>query len=1642
MQTGACREDSIELMSVALLQQITTALAQFSSATRLYALKLGDDGDEPGSGGLLVEAFCADDIVQGSGARDIIVLSTDAHIALAPLLGKPASLEVSLVDGSRTTFSGDITQAAMLGSEGGLARFRLRLTPWLWRLSQVRNSRVWQDKTVIEIVESVFAAYQPLAQWRWSEEVDSFLADVCARSYCCQYRESDYDFVLRLLTEEGLAWRFEETEDGLCLVLFADSSQLGAVPEDASSAAGGGIRFHGVRAGEQQDTIQALQARRSVTATLTTLLSYDYKARKAVAASAPAQQQYKKLPPLESYDVPGQYAYASGAQAQHYAELQMQAREARSQQWRGRSTVRTLAAGRRINVTQGPLAAADGAETPAYTVLRVTSVGVNNLPSPASHGLAELFGPIPELLEELAPAYDDDFALVIEQARKTGYANSFEAVAADVIWRPQRPDSDGRNHHKPTASGAQSAIVVGADGSDQPAGSDELHCDALGRVRIRYHWQDNGDATCWVRVAQRSAGGGMGSQFLPRVGQEVLVQFIENDIDRPIILGALYNGQGEGGVAPTPAGQAGGDSQAALFNPASDHAPSAQGNLAAGNSPLWHGASADTAGHGNAAAQWGLRSKEFGGSGYNQLMFDDTDAQGRVQLRSTHAASELTLGHLIHSADNYRGSLRGQGAELRTDAYGALRAGGGLLVSSYKIDHSASEREPMGDNTAGIALLKQAVQLGQTFSEAAKTHETVALATHIGAAKADASVMDDKSAPLKAMLTAVSGMVGNASLNAARADTEEKKTAPGDDQLPHASSPIIAVSGKGGLSVTAGQGMQLSNGETIALMSGADTQFASGGQLRAHSRQAIGVLGGAVKAGENNIGLQIIAAKDAIDVQAQADVLKVQARDEVNLVSANAFVDWAAAKSITLSTAGGANITIDGGNITVQCPGKITVRAGTKSFSGATSKTYSLPVMPVFIPAIVQDSRLESTFAFDQLTQVAQRFSKVEFVFLLVPIFGYDIPAETYIKLYEGLRAGSIPQPKLVLMTGCHYPAEFDNKKREIHVHKAAADRAATNRDESWELLTALLHEFGHYIDVVLRKDLAPKDEHGQSTLAEDAEGEEGAKFAYQIAFYDFEGSKETTYATYTSPRFSGDLKVNYVQVRDAIRKSQGADAQAKEGKDGDVEYFGAGMGEHHDKHPSSSFGHQSIERALGPASANFGPNVLKQIYFGNWLRDFSQILDPAIVRKPTEEKSFPEKISRAHLTRVVAVLAESEFVANAKDKELYKVTEKNLGVYRPVEHIDNPTNNDPHAPNPQTIDKDFQPLPDKAYLSVDPAVSMKRYIAASRDFMKAEIDKAVAAGPVLAGFMSFGAALHVLEDYFAHSNFVELSLRKLGYSKVLPWTSAAPGKHKYPVVTGMFDKDDVIASTAGMIAETLFKVEWEFKASEPFKRTKAQKIALILLEEQRDSRYLTAYKFFLGVGDKWSSLPGHQYPEGAMHYTLGMVGNSTNMVFSTLIQLMGNSVDDEQVVRVGDPNTSGSTDPSHSQLAKDHDNHPFHTLAAQLAMKAVQDVGRAMAQRWWNEPGVARSPSAVAAAYLVHPEDTGWQDELVKKWAETHARELIRGESSTEWAALEKAHKKEVLDMLEKMNSDSKKRWDYINKNFDELFGKGKAGK
>lgn len=913
-------------MSTDSTEALAATLAEFSGATRLFDLRIFDPRRHADASTLLVEAYAADDALLDIPVCDVIALSTDAYLEPAPMLGQTAALHITLADGGRDYIDGEISAVSVLGSDGGLARYRLRISPWMWRLAHVRNSRVWQDKTIVQIVDTVFAAYAPGARWRWSANTASLLAALPARSFCCQYRESDLDFVRRMLAEEGLGWRMEHAEAGDCLVLFADSTRLEDIPDDRQCRDGASVRYHGASSVEHDDTLQALVAHRRLHASLTTLQSGDYKAKRLVGAASPSFTQVDRLPALESYDVPGQYAFADAAQARRHADLQMEGAEARGQLWQGRSTVRTLRAGTRLTVTGLPLTRR--ADAARFTVVHVMSVGVNNLPPPAQLALAELFGPLPELLEQTDRVKPIELAPVIEQARNTGYANRFDAIPAEVPWRPQLNHGDGRIRARPSAQGAQTAIVVGA-GNDDQAGIDQPYCDRLGRIRIRFHWQESGDAGCWVRVAQRLAGSGMGCQFLPRVGQEVLVQFLENDIDRPVVVGALYNGRGEGGIAPSPGGRRDVDSDQACFARAHDHAYSGQGNLAGGNSPVWHGASSAHDGHRNGAAQWGIRSAGLGGAGYNQLLFDDTDGQGRIQLRSTQSATELNLGHAIHTADNFRGSFRGRGAELRTDAYGTVRASAGLLVSSYQLMHNARSRDPAGTDQSGIALVRQAAATAGVLNAAAEAHRTVGLATHTGANKANASLLNQKAAPLEALALAVSADVDG-----------------GDSKIPHPDAPVITLSANDDLGVNAGQSLQLANGESTCLMSVQDTQLAGGAGLGVHTRQAIGVLGAGLKAGAGNSGVQMVAAKDAIGLQAQADALSVQARDEINVMSANAHIDWAAAQRIVLSTAGGASVTIDAGNISVQCPGKLSVHAGKKSLSDPQQLAYPMPALP------------------------------------------------------------------------------------------------------------------------------------------------------------------------------------------------------------------------------------------------------------------------------------------------------------------------------------------------------------------------------------------------------------------------------------------------------------------------------------------------------------------------------------------------------------------------------------------------------------------------------------------------------------------------------------------------------------------------
>jgi uncharacterized protein (DUF2345 family) len=580
-----------------------------------------------------------------------------------------------------------------------------------------------------------------------------------------------------------------------------------------------------------------------------------------------------------------------------------------------------------------------GGEQPdrRFLITAVTHAGINNLPKALSQQIAARREHGDD--ELLAPWVGSE---VRAQAVKTGYGNAFQAIRARVPWRPALTSDAGlRLNPKPTVDGPLVATVVGADGGT--SGAELIHTDRLGRIRIRHDFQAPGEASTWVRVLQRYAGAGMGAQFIPRIGQQVLVDFIETDIDRPVVVGALYDGQGEAGTPATPGGKQSEADTSAYAN-STDHAPSAQGNLAGGNAPPWHGASADETGQRNAAAMSGWKTREFAGEGHNQLVFDDSDSQLRVQLASTQHASQLNLGHLIHQADNHRGSFRGSGFELRTDAYGTIRAKQGLLISSFGTQPS----EAAGDNAAGIALAGQLKTLAASFSQAAGTHQSVKLAGHIGSFQANQSALSDKEPPLKALHTSLRGMVDQEGIDQAASDAAKKNTSTAAGKLPHTGDAIVSIVAKAGLAAAAGQDLQFAAGETITLGAGQDLTLASGGSQRIHSGQAIGVLAGATGPGSDAAGkgITLIAGKGDIEFQAQADKMQIAAKADVTIQSANAHIDWAAAKKILLATAGGANITIEGGNITVMCPGKITIRAAQKSFVGAEKQDYPLPGLP------------------------------------------------------------------------------------------------------------------------------------------------------------------------------------------------------------------------------------------------------------------------------------------------------------------------------------------------------------------------------------------------------------------------------------------------------------------------------------------------------------------------------------------------------------------------------------------------------------------------------------------------------------------------------------------------------------------------
>ncbi|MDQ5927303.1 MAG: Type secretion system tip protein VgrG, partial [Pseudomonadota bacterium] len=210
---GNAADSALTYASVAL----TALRRQWVTDTRLYTLESASR-ERALPADLMVESFVLHDAVSEPFALYLNALVLDAHVELKQLYARPVTLLTTLADGSQTRRSGYVTEDWSLQSDGGLARKALLVRPWIALLGHSLQSRIWQDKSTIEIVEDVFADHASIAAWHWDDDVPAHVAQGLLarnggqRSYCVQYRETDLAFVQRLLAEEGVGWRVEEDE--------------------------------------------------------------------------------------------------------------------------------------------------------------------------------------------------------------------------------------------------------------------------------------------------------------------------------------------------------------------------------------------------------------------------------------------------------------------------------------------------------------------------------------------------------------------------------------------------------------------------------------------------------------------------------------------------------------------------------------------------------------------------------------------------------------------------------------------------------------------------------------------------------------------------------------------------------------------------------------------------------------------------------------------------------------------------------------------------------------------------------------------------------------------------------------------------------------------------------------------------------------------------------------------------------------------------------------------------------------------------------------------------------------------------------------------------------------------------------------
>ncbi|WP_137010058.1 type VI secretion system Vgr family protein [Aquitalea aquatilis] len=844
--------------------------AAFSQHQRLLTLQL--DGGQIAAEQLLPHTLDGSEGVSEAYRYQLTCLSPDGNIELKSLLGVAARLGVLDAAGSEVVRCGVVSRAELLGSDGGFAKYGLTIEPPFALLRLRRTSRVFQDLSVPDIVKQILAEHQAnnpvFAQ---VQTLEFHTATASPRSYCLQYRESDFDFIVRLLHEEGYAWRFEHVDGEhpqVKLVVFDDAYSL---PPAASER----VRFHRSDATEEEDGLTDWSTARQVVSGNVALASFDYQPVSTQHTGDQTRIQQGRSgdalqSTLQDYDPQSLYYASDAEQLSQYAQLRQQAHDVQAKQFSGSGSVRSLLAGQWFRLDEHPAHEADSSEQREFVVTGQTFRANNNLPGDLASSLRGLLG-------------NDNAA---DSQNSSPFQTTITAQRRGIPLTPAYAHS---TQAKPTSKGVQTATVVG------PAG-EEVHTDELGRIKVQFHWQRADEhpsigaklddtSSCWLRVAMPSAGAGWGHQFIPRIGQEVLVDFIEGDIDRPVIVGVLYNGS---------------------------HA-----------TPAFSGAGALPA---NKTLS-GIKSKEHQGGQYNELLFDDTPGEVRAKLSSEPGKTQLNQGFLTHPRSNGKAQPRGDGFELRTDQHGAIRAAHGLLLST-EAQNGAGGKQLARDHAQ--SQLDAALSLSQSLAEVATGQLADTMETGPDGIQPDNSKDSKKdSGHLQHHAAAVKAWEAGSNTD------KDGKTA--KDQA--GQQPLLILSAPAGIASLTEQSQTLSAGSNLNFIAQRDSNETTGRRWLHNVGQHISLFVAGVK---DQIALKLIAAKGKVQVQAQSDAMELTADKDLTITSAKGKVTIAASQEILL-TSGGGYIRLKGGNIEVHCPSVVSVKGASHSLSGPASLSTPTP---------------------------------------------------------------------------------------------------------------------------------------------------------------------------------------------------------------------------------------------------------------------------------------------------------------------------------------------------------------------------------------------------------------------------------------------------------------------------------------------------------------------------------------------------------------------------------------------------------------------------------------------------------------------------------------------------------------------------